>query len=190
MKRDTVEQVVQQLLRLPEATRLYLCFSLAGSILQPERDAPSKELAGQLMKQGFHRLVLEEAGRLRVVQVQDGPPVAELSRARVLVDRVVVRDTARQRLSDSLETCFHHGGGAARISILSMDGRSTERDLEFTQRLECQYCRISYRVPEPRLFSFNNPFGACRTCHGFGSTITLDPTSSFRTRQGRWPRDP
>lgn len=175
VKRDTVEQAVRQLLRLPEGARLFLCFSLSGSSFQPEPGAPSRELAGRLMKQGFHRLVLEAAGRLRVVQVQDGLPASDLSGARVLVDRVVVRDTARQRLSDSLETCFHQGGGAARISVLSKDGRSADRELEFTQRLECQYCRISYRVPEPRLFSFNNPYGACPTCHGFGSTITLDP---------------
>ena len=117
VKRDTVEQAVRRLLRLPEGTRLFLCFSLSGSGFQPEPGAPSRDLAGQLMKQGFHRLVLETAGRLRVLQVQDGLPDSELPRARVLVDRVVVRDTARQRLSDSLETCFHQGGGAA----LSLD---------------------------------------------------------------------
>ncbi|HXK61846.1 MAG TPA: excinuclease ABC subunit UvrA, partial [Acidobacteriota bacterium] len=77
---------------------------------------------------------------------------------------------------DSIDTCYREGNGVAEAIVLAdpAQGRVEQR-LRFTDRFECQYCRITYRAPEPRLFSFNNPFGACPTCQGFGNTMTIDP---------------
>ena len=77
-------------------------------------------------------------------------------------------DEVRQRLTDSIETAYHEGGGAA----WALDGHG--RLHLFSERFECRACGLTYEDPQPRLFSFNNPFGACPVCHGFGNTIELD----------------
>src|SRR5207302_3417575 len=99
----------------------------------------------------------------------------------VLVDRLVARPDLRQRLVDSLETCFREGHGQAVIEMgTHASGVQTQQagglrtHLRFSERFECKYDGTVYEAPEPRLFSFNNPFGACPTCQGFGNTIGLD----------------
>jgi excinuclease ABC subunit A len=91
----------------------------------------------------------------------------------VIVDRLRMARDIRSRLTDSIETAFHHGDGAAFAIEVDEAGvpRATHR---FSERFECRTCGIQYEIPQPRLFSFNNPFGACPTCHGFGNIIELD----------------
>ncbi len=88
----------------------------------------------------------------------------------MLVDRLTVREDVRARLVDSLEVCYNEGHGQA---VIETAGERVER-LNFSERFECKQCGIVYAIPEPRLFSFNNPYGACPTCQGFGNTIGLD----------------
>ena len=76
----------------------------------------------------------------------------------------------RQRLVDSLEICFREGHGTALIETAEAE----PKQLWFSERFECKYDHTVYATPEPRLFSFNNPYGACPTCQGFGNTIGLD----------------
>ncbi|HXI61375.1 MAG TPA: excinuclease ABC subunit UvrA, partial [Pyrinomonadaceae bacterium] len=96
------------------------------------------------------------------------------------VDRLVARADVRQRLVDSLETCFREGHGQAVIELSEPPAVASGQDavgprhLRFSERFECKYDGTIYATPEPRLFSFNNPFGACPTCQGFGNTIGLD----------------
>jgi excinuclease ABC subunit A len=92
----------------------------------------------------------------------------------VVVDRVQLGgDEVVQRLTDSIETAYREGGGAA--WALQLDGAgATAQVHQFSERFECRDCGIAYEDPQPRLFSFNNPFGACPTCHGFGNIIELD----------------
>ena len=99
---------------------------------------------------------------------------------RVIVDRVQLtrgdEDAQRQRFTDSIETSYREGGGAAwAIEVPSSSAqRPTPIAHKFSERFECRECGIAYEDPQPRLFSFNNPFGACPTCHGFGNIIELD----------------
>ncbi len=109
----------------------------------------------------------------------------------------------RSRLTDSIETSYREGGGAAFAIVLGRDPKDTaqsqepaarspepkDRRLVFSERFECRACGIAYETPQPRLFSFNNPFGACPTCHGFGNVIELDmdlvvPDPSLSINQG------
>ena len=90
----------------------------------------------------------------------------------VVVDRVKIEEGLLSRLTDSVETSYREGGGAA-FALLLHDGGATER-VVFSERFECRTCGIAYETPQPRLFSFNNPFGACPTCNGFGNVIELD----------------
>lgn len=173
VKKDTIDQVVEQLARLPQGTRIYLTFPFQGSSLDlnlPDAGRPANlsDCLENLIKQGFHRLLIDSEIR----QLPEAPPrsLKELESSRVLVDRLVIREDMRDRLTDSLEMCYGEGNGIAEVHIL--DGPAA---LRFTERFECQYCNIPYRAPEPRLFSFNNPYGACPTCQGFGNTISLDP---------------
>ena len=80
---------------------------------------------------------------------------------------------SRTRITDAVEIAYQEGGGAAWVVQLGEDGAPDVRHV-FSERFECRTCGLSYEDPQPRLFSFNNPFGACPTCHGFGNIIELD----------------
>jgi excinuclease ABC subunit A len=119
-----------------------------------------------LRKKGFARLLVDN----RAVAFDDVDPAALTDRSmlKVVVDRVqLTNEDLRQRLTDSIETAYLEGGGAA----WAFDGTRTHL---FSERFDCRSCGITYEDPQPRLFSFNNPFGACPTCHGFGNIIELD----------------
>ena len=92
----------------------------------------------------------------------------------MIVDRLKIEGDLRARLTDSIETAYLEGGGAAFAIELGRRGRSPPIVHRFSERFECRACGNIYEVPQPRLFSFNNPFGACPTCHGFGNIIELD----------------
>jgi len=128
---------------------------------------PAAETIDTLRRRGFGRLLLDG----RAVPFEEVEPAALKSRTRleVVVDRLRIEGDLRSRLTDSVETSYREGGGAA----FAVNADTGER-LDFSERFECRMCGIAYETPQPRLFSFNNPFGACPTCHGFGNVIELD----------------
>ena len=135
-----------------------------------------------LMQRGFTRLLHE--GQQIDLASPDDYQRDNFENVYVLVDRLVAGADIRQRLVDSLETCFREGHGQAAIAVQVRTplGVQTEEHaggvrtstFRFSERFECKYDGTVYETPEPRLFSFNNPFGACPTCQGFGNTIGLD----------------
>src|ERR1041384_8235578 len=144
--------------------------------------SPSQRVAHlmSLMQRGFTRLLHE--GEQSDLASPDDYRREDFEDVYVLVDRLVARPDVRQRLVDSLETCFREGHGQAVIEVVGTDASSMQTEqagglrthLRFSERFECKYDGTVYETPEPRLFSFNNPFGACPTCQGFGNTIGLD----------------
>jgi excinuclease ABC subunit A len=108
---------------------------------------------------------------VQAVVFEEVDPATLRSRTRleVVVDRLRIEGDLRSRLTDSIETSYREGGGAA----FAVNADTGER-FDFSERFECRTCGIAYETPQPRLFSFNNPFGACPTCHGFGNVIELD----------------
>jgi len=120
-----------------------------------------------LMQRGFTRLFHD--GKQIDLTSPDDYTRDDFEDVYVLVDRLTAHEDIRQRLVDSLEICFREGHGQALIQAADDSQR-----LRFSERFECKYDRLFYATPEPRLFSFNNPFGACPTCQGFGNTIGLD----------------
>ena len=163
--------------------------------------SPSQRVAHlmSLMQRGFTRLLHE--GQQIDLTSPDDYRREDFENVFVLVDRLVARPEVRQRLVDSLDTCFREGHGQAviEVSLPSPAGRGAGGEgvsalepspnplpkgegvisnlrthLRFSERFECKYDGTVYETPEPRLFSFNNPFGACPTCQGFGNTIGLD----------------
>jgi len=196
--RDTPQSIADAVMQLPEGTRFHVLFP-ADAGLEPRpasngglaskaaaNGKPSKRVRGSqaaarssvnvkahlmsLMQRGFTRLY--DASRNETVELQtpDSFTGQSFDHIYVLVDRLVVRPDVRGRLVDSLETCYNEGHGQAVIQPM---GENAQR-LHFSERFECKHCGLGYVLPEPRLFSFNNPFGACPTCQGFGNTIGLD----------------
>jgi excinuclease ABC subunit A len=193
--RETPEVVAARLSALPEGTRLLIGFDMpvvasaplapsepepedeevVGDAVDAEPAAPQPDLPGlvdsvaetivALRRKGFGRLYVDG----KTVNLEDADTAALKDRPmlQVIVDRVKVDAEARVRLTDSIETAYTEGGGAA----FAIEGDTVHR---FSERFECRTCDIQYEVPQPRLFSFNNPFGACPLCHGFGNIIELD----------------
>ena len=126
-----------------------------------------------LRKKGFARLLLD--GRAVAFDDVDPATLTDRSSLQVVVDRVQLSgEDMRQRLTDSIETAYLEGGGATwAVEQSTVDGQQSTVHL-FSERFDCRACGITYEDPQPRLFSFNNPFGACPTCHGFGNIIELD----------------
>ena len=126
-----------------------------------------------LKRKGFGRLLID--GRAISLDEVDVASVEKSQMLQVVVDRLQIGDDAdlRQRLTDSIETSYLEGGGAA-WAVEAQSGTAAPAVHLFSERFDCRACGIAYEDPQPRLFSFNNPFGACPTCHGFGNIIELD----------------
>jgi excinuclease ABC subunit A len=156
VRRDSAAGAAGRLLAEAAGARALVAFDPPGPL-----DAAA---LAALRKRGFARLLAGEA----VVETgeEDGPVLPP--GALVLVDRVVVREGDLARLVDSLETALREGGGRA---VVVVPGRGPVR---VSERFECGGCGRSFVEPQPRLFSFNNPFGACPSCHGFGNLIEVD----------------
>jgi excinuclease ABC subunit A len=179
VKRDTVSSVVDRLQLEPDGTRAYVTF--------PLHDHPGhalKEECVALKKRGFFRIVVN--GEL--IDLNETEFKAKSKKGiLVLVDRLVVRknDTENdKRLADSIETAFVEGEGYALVYLLD-----SKQLLRFAQHYECSNDGIRYEDPDPKMFSFNNPVGACPKCQGFGRSMGIDmdlvvPDPNKTIRQG------
>ena len=135
-----------------------------------------------LRRKGFGRLLVD--GRAVGFDDVDPASVGRAGTLQVVVDRVQVEPDSRQRITDSVETAYREGAGASWVVRSAATGATPHESVarqeaaasvqRFSERFECRVCGIPYEDPQPRLFSFNNPFGACPTCHGFGNIIELD----------------
>jgi excinuclease ABC subunit A len=134
-----------------------------GCSSRSRRPSRSGRALRGLRKRGYTRLLVGEEA-VEIGGEADGVPPG----ARVLVDRVVLREEDRARLVDSLEAALREGGGRAEALV---QGRDPQR---VSEHFECGRCRRAFVEPEPRLFSFNSSFGACPACHGFGNLIEVD----------------
>jgi len=164
--RQTPQQIVDQVLSLGEGTRLLVL----GPVVRG-RKGEYHALLEDLGRQGFSRVrvdgdVLELADRTAVDLARYEQHTIE-----VVVDRLVVGPSVRQRLTESVETALGLGSGTAAVAVLDEAGTATA-ELLFSEQLACAECGISFDEPQPRDFSFNSPYGACPTCAGLGTRRT------------------
>ncbi len=164
---QTVQQVVDRLLALPEKTR----FNLYAPVIRGRKGEHKRELQ-ELRQAGFVRVRVD--GELReladdIVLVKTVAHTIE-----VLVDRLAVRAGLEKRLADSLETAFARGDELARVERLADDG-SVAEEMLFSRRFACVDCGTSLPELSPRMFSFNSPQGACPDCNGLGVSRYFDP---------------
>jgi excinuclease ABC subunit A len=179
VKRDTVSSVVDRLQREPKGTKAFIMFPLhdhPGHSLKEECDA--------LKKRGFFRIVVNG----EMIDLNEREYKSKSKKGIfVLVDRLVLRENneeSEKRLVDSTETAFREGEGYAQALLLE-SGES----LRFSQHYDCANDGIRYEDPDPKMFSFNNPVGACPKCQGFGRSIGIDmdlvvPDPNKSIRQG------
>jgi excinuclease ABC subunit A len=165
LEAHTVAQMVDQLLALPEDTRLMVLAPVVAA-----RKGEQAQLLEELRAQGFSRVRIDGT----VVELDAAPRLAKnrSHTVEVVVDRLRARPDARQRLADSLETALRHADGRAAV----VEGESG-REHVFSARYACPAPGCDYALPElePRLFSFNNPIGACPRCDGLGTVEFFDP---------------
>ena len=161
---QTVSQMVDRVLELPEGTRLYLLAPIARG----RKGEYKKELA-ELQKKGFQRVKIDNA----FYEIAEAPALDKKLKhdIDVVVDRVVVRPDSSARLADSLETALHLSDG---IAVAEFADAPDER-LIFSAKFACPVSGFTIEEIEPRLFSFNNPYGACPECDGLGTELFFEP---------------
>ena len=163
IKQQTIDQIIDQVLALPEATRIQVMAPVIRG------------------KKGEHTKIFEDARRSGYVRCRVDGIAYDLSEEikleknkkhniEIVVDRLVIREDITRRLTDSVEVASNLAGGLVVINIVGED-----RDIMFSQNYACEDCGVSIEELSPRMFSFNNPFGACPTCTGLGSQMKIDP---------------
>ncbi len=164
IRQQTIDQIIDQVLALPEGTRIQVMAPVIRG------------------KKGEHAKVLEDAKRSGYVRARVDGNLYELDEEikleknkkhsiEIIVDRLIIRSDIQQRLTDSVETASGLSGGLVVVNLLR-----EEQDLVFSQNYACEDCGVSMEELSPRMFSFNNPYGACPTCTGLGSQLKVDPT--------------
>ena len=164
ISQQTVDQIVDQVLKLPERTRILILAPLVRA-----RKGEHTKLIEDMAKQGFVRVRIDGA----MYEIDDTPTLNRKQKhtIEVVVDRLIVRADMQKRLTDSLETAMGLSGGLVVVSVV--DGE----EMLFSQNYACPDCGISIEELTPRMFSFNNPYGACPTCTGLGVLTKVDPAA-------------
>jgi len=190
VRRDSPDEIADRILCLSPGRRFYMLYPLR--VTQPEPAASAKKAARkklasapapaadalrsalvELQKRGFNRLYQE--GKLHEFSSPESLLDVNFSKpVYVLVDRLSVNPESRPRLVDSIEICYREGGGEAILEFAADSAGNPAERLTFNERFECKKDGSVYQEPEPRLFSFNSPYGACPRCQGFGNTIDFD----------------
>ena len=163
IQQQTIDQIIDQVMALPEATRIQVMAPVIRG------------------KKGEHAKIFEEARKSGYVRCRVDGSLYELTEEirldknkkhaiEIVVDRLVIREDVARRLTDSVETASNLSGGIVLINIVGED-----RDILFSQNYACEDCGVSIEELTPRMFSFNNPYGACPTCTGLGSQLKVDP---------------
>ena len=163
LEAQSVSQMVDHALALPEDTKLMILAPIVAS-----RKGEQQDLVAELRAQGFARLRVDG----KVHEIDSVPKLTKNVKhsVDVVVDRLKVRPDAKQRLAESFETALRHADG--RAVVLELD---SGREHLFSARYACPACDYSLSELEPRLFSFNNPMGACPECDGLGTITFFDP---------------
>ncbi|QDI91857.1 excinuclease ABC subunit UvrA [Salicibibacter halophilus] len=172
---QSVQQMIDQLMSYPERTRLQIL-----APLEAERKGTHVKVFEDLKKKGFVRVRVD--GEIRDLSEDIALEKNKKHTIEVVIDRVIIKEGVESRLSGSLETGLEQSGGRVLIDVIDGD------EVLFNQHHACPYCGFSVDELEPRLFSFNNPSGACPTCDGIGSKLETDeelviPNESLTLRQ-------
>jgi excinuclease ABC subunit A len=165
--RQTPQQIVDRVLEMAEGTR----FQVLAPVVRG-RKGEYVELFKDLQSKGYTRAVVDGAA----VRLDEAPKLGRYDKhdIAVVVDRLSVKDTARGRLTDSIETALKLAGGTIVLDFVDLEADDPEREKVFSEHLYCPYDDLSFEQLEPRSFSFNAPYGACQDCSGLGTRMEVD----------------
>ncbi len=179
VRRDSPESAAEQFAHLPAAARVMIGFDATA----PD-DEPAEQWIADLVGLGYVRAVLGD----KTVSLEPSlaKKIAAGDRLTIILDRISLGDQSTERLRDSIESAFSAGDGSCVIFTESLDDSSATRDeslkiddrtwqrATYSNQLRCETCGIEYSDPEPQLFNFNRPLGACPECEGFGNVVVTD----------------
>ncbi len=163
---QSAEQIVEQLLTLPNRTRLTIMAPLVRG-----RKGQHEEIFSRIRKQGFVRVRVDGT----IYDIEDLPELDKnkVHTIEVVIDRLIVTSRIRARLTDSVELALNHGDGI--IYVICREEGGEDEEVLFSEKNACVKCGISFEPLQPRSFSFNSPYGACPTCSGLGTQLIMDP---------------
>ncbi len=159
---QTVQHIVDQVQSIPIGKKIMILSPIARG-----RKGEFKKEILDMKRKGFVRARID--GEVRSLDEEIALDKKFKHTIEIVVDRLVIKEKMGKRLADSVETALNHGEGSIVVSIID------EEELLFSEKFACSYCNISYPELEPRLFSFNNPQGACSKCDGLGIKMVIDP---------------
>ncbi|MFB7027315.1 MULTISPECIES: excinuclease ABC subunit UvrA [unclassified Streptomyces] len=168
ISRQSPQAIVDRVLELPEGSRFQVL-----SPLVRERKGEFVDLFADLQTKGYSRARVDGA----TVQLSEPPTLKKQEKhtIEVVVDRLTVKDSAKRRLTDSVETALGLSGGMVVLDFVDLPEDDPEREKMYSEHLYCPYDDLSFEELEPRSFSFNSPFGACPDCTGIGTRMEVDP---------------
>ena len=183
--RQSPQAIVDRVLELPEGSRFQVL-----SPLVRERKGEFVDLFADLQTKGYSRARVDG----ETIQLTEPPTLKKQEKhtIEVVIDRLTVKDTAKRRLTDSVETALGLSGGMVVLDFVDLPEDDPERERMFSEHLYCPYDDLSFEELEPRSFSFNSPFGACPDCTGIGTRMEVDPElivpdEDKSPRRGRHP---
>ena len=165
---QSIDQIVDRIMGLPDGTKIIILAPLVN-----EQKGSHERLIVRLKKEGFARVKID--GEIREIESVGKLVKNKKHSIDVVVDRLVIRDTVRNRLADSLELAISHSEGLASVEVVGSDGAPAAEPILFSEKAACIQCGISYPELTPASFSFNSPQGACPKCDGLGTTTEFDP---------------
>ncbi|WP_327291661.1 excinuclease ABC subunit UvrA [Streptomyces sp. NBC_01198] len=168
ISRQSPQAIVDRVLELEEGSRFQVLSPLAR-----ERKGEFVDLFSDLQTKGYSRARVDGV----TIQLTDPPKLKKQEKhtIEVVVDRLTVKDSAKRRLTDSVETALGLSGGMVILDFVDLPEDDPQRERMFSEHLYCPYDDLSFEELEPRSFSFNSPFGACPDCTGIGSRMEVDP---------------
>ena len=163
--RQTIEQIMHRVSRIPKGTRIMILSPIIKG-----KKGEHKEIFQKIRRKGFIRARVDG-------NIIDASTEVKLSRYKlhdidIVVDRLIVKDDIQKRLSDSIHTSLELGEG---VVIITREKKGKWVDMVFSERYSCPDCGTGYEELAPRMFSFNSPYGSCRECEGLGMTLEFDP---------------
>ncbi|WP_460306829.1 excinuclease ABC subunit UvrA [Actinocorallia aurea] len=166
--RQSPQQIVDRVLELPEGTR----FQILAPVIRG-RKGEYLELFKELQTKGFSRALVDGT----VIRLDEPPKLKKQEKhdISVIVDRLAVKESARRRLADSVETGLGLAGGTLVLDFVDLPEDDPGRERMYSEHLYCPYDDLSFEELEPRSFSFNSPYGACPDCSGLGTRMEVDP---------------
>ncbi|MFI9556577.1 excinuclease ABC subunit UvrA [Nonomuraea endophytica] len=166
--RQMPQQIVDRVMDLEEGTR----FQVLAPVIRG-RKGEYAELFRELQTKGFARARVDGT----VIRLEEPPTLKKYEKhdIEVIVDRLSVKDSARRRLTDSVETALQLSGGTITLEFVDLPEGDPARERFYSEHLYCPYDDLSFEELEPRSFSFNSPFGACPECTGLGTKMEVDP---------------